>query len=745
MDLVSELKMQTSDLSDRLRVRQEECDNLRDIVKGSTEELVSLQIRLRESREQHSVLTAEVVPLRRKFHNLERRSSLLEKQASETDAALAAKKAELQTLRRASEEATFESAVKLRTARAELEQSRARVAALSDQLALQSERTDEGIRRVQELEVAGAQRFTAYDHEVGNKDAMIALYKRFHEDSLHKVEELAGSLAAMQEEHEATLLAAKDRAQAAQEAEVRRVQSQADRQLTDLQEKLDAALKSAASAVPAFASSAVAVVPHLSATAEEAFSGASSELYEAYEQAQAQAAHERGARREAELYLGRILKEIEAKAPVIARQKALFLHVTQEKERLDAQLEAVMRENTLLRDHVKGIEVDADAALEQAEALEQQNADLSRQLQHVLGGSPGAADGDVVSERLVTFSDAQELQARNAQLLKVVRALSKDPDAAISAAGTKVTSALGGCKPLSDTLTAALGELQAMREARSKAESLLHAALLQRDEYKALLPASQLVPSAEKENNAVGITNGAAAPAAAPASAIARSSAADEAAIQRLQQRCDNLQKELSDARKAAAAAAEAHAAALLAAKGETGALRGEAAHWEGVGRSAMEKQERLERSLHSLRVECTSAVNSRLDLEALVPELERRLQRAEVDAADGAATARAAEDSARAAEMEVALARSAEHAAEEALAAMREESKVRREPCPCPLCVLCLSSHQGLLSCVLCVLTTLPSCPPPPHTHRPKRCWPRACAASSRVWQRAMQTRRRR
>jgi len=686
MDIVSELKIQSSDLSDRLRVRQEECDNLRDLVRGSTEELVSLQIRLRESREAHSSLNAELLPLRRKHHNLERQSALLEKRCAELEAALVAQKQEIRSSRKAAEEASYSGAIQLRTARAELEQSRVRCSALSDQLALQSERTDEHIRRVQELEVAGAQRFTAYDSEVSNKDSMIALYKRFHEDSLTKVATLEEQLSVLRAGQSQALAAAKqaeEAQRAQQEQAVEQACAQAAAQLKDLREQLGHALQAAAAqASPAAASAALVV----RLSADDAYGAGSSELYEAYEQAQQQAAHERGARREAELYLGRILEQVEAKAPIIARQKTQFVLLQQEKERLESRMQAVLRENSLLRDHVRGIETDADAAMEHAEALEQQNTDLSCQLQHILSGGKGsssAADGDVVTERLVTFNDAQELQTRNAQLLKVVRALSKDPDAAMLRGTAAPASSLGDSKPLSDTLTAALDELQAMREARSQAENLLHAALLQRDEYKAMLPANLL--AAEKENRypaniapgtGIGIGCGTGTGTTESAAVALKPNPADEAALKRLQQRCEALQKELADLKHSTTAAADCARTALAAARGEAAAFRGEVAHWEGVGRSATEKQERLERSLHSLRVECTSAVSARLDLESLVAELERRVQRLDAEVIDSAATARAAEDSCRAAETEAALARSAEHAAEEALAVLREDTK---------------------------------------------------------------------
>ena len=55
---MEDVAVRISDLEDRLRLRSEECDLLRDDLKNSTAELVEMQSKLREGRDSVSKLTS---------------------------------------------------------------------------------------------------------------------------------------------------------------------------------------------------------------------------------------------------------------------------------------------------------------------------------------------------------------------------------------------------------------------------------------------------------------------------------------------------------------------------------------------------------------------------------------------------------------------------------------------------------------------------------------------------------------
>ena len=89
----------------------------------------------------------------------------------------------------------------------------------------------------------------------------------------------------------------------------------------------------------------------------------------------------------------------------------------------------------------------------------------------------------LIGQRLVTFRDLEELQARNQQLLAVVRELSAEQETADGADVTRTESHLR----LQAELSAAQEELEELRVARLRQESMVEGIVRQRDMYRALL------------------------------------------------------------------------------------------------------------------------------------------------------------------------------------------------------------------------------------------------------------------
>lgn len=97
------------------------------------------------------------------------------------------------------------------------------------------------------------------------------------------------------------------------------------------------------------------------------------ELYDRIVQTEKELYHERSKRREAEMYMQQILKDVESKAPVIAAQRRDYHRVVEAHTNLKSRLDILVQENNDLRKMLKGMEKKMHDAVEEAQALEVHN------------------------------------------------------------------------------------------------------------------------------------------------------------------------------------------------------------------------------------------------------------------------------------------------------------------------------------------------------------------------------------
>lgn len=106
---------------------------------------------------------------------------------------------------------------------------------------------------------------------------------------------------------------------------------------------------------------------------------------------------EKSKRKEAELYLNHILKDMERNAPILIGQKRDLNRVLESHGHLTNRLDEISRENKILRDEVKEKKSKEEKSEENISALEQHNSDLSVQLQHLLRNSMNQGNSGSVS------------------------------------------------------------------------------------------------------------------------------------------------------------------------------------------------------------------------------------------------------------------------------------------------------------------------------------------------------------
>ncbi|NWH75766.1 TPR protein, partial [Piaya cayana] len=164
------------------------------------------------------------------------------------------------------------------------------------------------------------------------------------------------------------------------------------------------------------------------------------ELYNAYVETQDQLLLEKLENKRINKYLDEIVQEVEAKAPILKRQREEFERSQKAVASLSAKLEQAMKE-------IQRLQEDADKANKNASVLERENQrleiqvkDLSQQIRvllmeleeargnHVIrdeevSSADISSSSEVISQHLVSYRNIEELQQQNQRLLVALREL----------------------------------------------------------------------------------------------------------------------------------------------------------------------------------------------------------------------------------------------------------------------------------------------------------------------------------
>ncbi|NWZ20328.1 TPR protein, partial [Asarcornis scutulata] len=164
------------------------------------------------------------------------------------------------------------------------------------------------------------------------------------------------------------------------------------------------------------------------------------ELYNAYVETQDQLLLEKLENKRINKYLDEIVQEVEAKAPILKRQREEFERSQKAVASLSAKLEQAMKE-------IQRLQEVADKANKQASTLERENQrlgiqvkDLSQQIRvllmeleeargnHVIrdeevSSADISSSSEVISQHLVSYRNIEELQQQNQRLLVALREL----------------------------------------------------------------------------------------------------------------------------------------------------------------------------------------------------------------------------------------------------------------------------------------------------------------------------------
>ncbi|RQM15008.1 hypothetical protein DD237_004804 [Peronospora effusa] len=227
---------------------------------------------------------------------------------------------------------------------------------------------------------------------------------------------------------------------------------------------------------------------------------------------------ERNEREKLQLYLDRIVKEVQEKAPVLMGLRLEHERTVASHTQLSERLEQCMQELTKSKNNEQHAWKEKIAFEKKCNSLGKSVDDLSRQVQHLLFRSQDPHEqlgnfesGGVGSENLVIFKDVEELQMRNQQLLTVIRELTEmnkstiekvsnglsDADSTDSTAHLIITGdsddeldQIGASSAIRKRLSMAHKEIQELRTEREQERKMITAIVKQRDMYRVLLAQS---------------------------------------------------------------------------------------------------------------------------------------------------------------------------------------------------------------------------------------------------------------
>ncbi|XP_078012574.1 nucleoprotein TPR isoform X4 [Phascolarctos cinereus] len=222
------------------------------------------------------------------------------------------------------------------------------------------------------------------------------------------------------------------------------------------------------------------------------------ELYNAYVETQDQLLLEKLENKRINKYLDEIVKEVEAKAPILKRQREEYERAQKAVASLSVKLEQAMKE-------IQRLQEDTDKANKHSSVLERDNQrmeiqvkDLSQQIRvllmeleeargnHVIrdeevSSADISSSSEVISQHLVSYRNIEELQQQNQRLLVALRELGETREREEQeTTSSRITE-------LQIQLESALTELEQLRESRHHQMQLVDSIVRQRDMYRILL------------------------------------------------------------------------------------------------------------------------------------------------------------------------------------------------------------------------------------------------------------------
>uniref|UniRef100_M3ZJV7 Nucleoprotein TPR n=1 Tax=Xiphophorus maculatus TaxID=8083 RepID=M3ZJV7_XIPMA len=574
-----ELEGEKRELVRTLERRSLEVENLNDDLRQLNDKLMEVntsKMAMQMKLDEHE---AAEVNIKYKEKRMEQEKELLHGQISWLKDELKAKTEGLLTLSREKGNEILELKFKLENKEDELTKLQDQVTSLktsNDHLQKQSEEMVNKLKEAKEQQANSEEKFR---NELNANIKLSNLYKGAAADSEAKSEELSR---AVEELHK--LLKDAGEANKALEEKLQEMNDAADKTVNELKEKIQSLEKELDNANDLLSTSKLRGPAGASVPAENQITTMSptaaavskikpgmklTELYTAYLESQEQLQLERLENKRVNKYLDDIVQEVEAKAPILKRQRDEHERMQKSVASLSAKLEQAVKE-------VHRLQNEADEANKRSTLLERdsqryelQVADMAQQVRvllieleeargnHVLqeeevSSADISSTSEVISQHLVTFRSVEELQKQNQRLLVALRDLSdaQEKEEQESTGNKRVE--------LEQSLEKAQAELESLKEQRSQQIKMTESIVRQRDMYRVLLAQATGVafPQQGTPPEEFSLTsNPRRSPATTPTALVTMAESAEaleaKAALRQLQEVFSAYKKERLDSDKA--------------------------------------------------------------------------------------------------------------------------------------------------------------------------------------------------
>ncbi|KFW75401.1 Nucleoprotein TPR, partial [Phalacrocorax carbo] len=500
-----ELEAEKRDLVRTSERRSQEVEHLNEDVKRLNEKLteantekVKLQLKLDE-------LQTSDVSMKYREKRLEQEKELLQNQNTWLNAELKAKTDELLHTAREKGNEILELKCNLENKKEEVSRMEEQVNSLKQSNENLQKHVEDLLNKLKEAKEQQASMEERFHNELNAHIKLSNLYKSAADDSEAKSNELTGAV----EELHKLLKEAGEANKATQEhlAEVEESKAVIEKELREKISKLEKELENANDLLSATKRKGAilseeelaAMSPTAAAVAKVVKPGMKlTELYNAYVETQDQLLLEKLENKRINKYLDEIVQEVEAKAPILKRQREEFERSQKAVASLSAKLEQAMKE-------IQRLQEDADKANKHASLLERENQrlevqvkDLSQQIRvllmeleeargnHVIrdeevSSADISSSSEVISQHLVSYRNIEELQQQNQRLLVALRELGEAREKEEQETTSSKISELQG------QLEEALNELEKLRESRHHQLQLVESIVRQRDMFRILL------------------------------------------------------------------------------------------------------------------------------------------------------------------------------------------------------------------------------------------------------------------
>ncbi|XP_037089681.1 nucleoprotein TPR-like [Pollicipes pollicipes] len=504
------LRSEKAELAQQLERRAAEAGRLTAELARLTEQLAAANAAKCAALVQAEETAAKEISLQFRERRMEQEKALLEKQQELLTGHLESRTEELANVRRHNSAQILELQSELAQKIDQLDAERAEKESLAKQTAELERRLTEQADRLRQQRDAEVEQEQNYRQQLRSQERLVQLYKEGAEEAetkcsetLRSVDELRRLLDAASEAQRA--LEQRLEAEAASHRDELAERDELARTLRTQVETCEEQLKHITKRGGLTDAAVEEMSPSAAAVSRLLRQGMTlTQIFTEFCQAKDGLAAAQAESRQLKVYLDQILKDIEERTPAIQRQKEDYEAAVQTIEALTDSNDEALRELGTARSQ-------ADDAMRQLRTAQRERArlaaqcdDLSTQVRVLLkeveearGGfvttrrdqAEAELDADsssarqLISQRLVTFRDLEELQARNQELLAVVRELSEREEADDGADVTRSETHVR----LQAELSAAQEELEELRVSRMRQETMVESIVRQRDMYRSLL------------------------------------------------------------------------------------------------------------------------------------------------------------------------------------------------------------------------------------------------------------------